>query len=419
MKATVGLLVGLAGLGLAGCSLWREEPALAPRMARTGGEFGVAGAAAEEEVSPARPVAPVVHAAEEPRAASVPEPTLTRPDRAAAYEARLEEVSLPVAADLPHPPAGSEGEEGGGAHLVDAILAEVNDEVITREDILGPLRPQMKKWREELSPEEFKTRCRYVVDLKLRRAISERLVVQEATRLLSEQQKEQVEATLGQTLKDLAAEAGSMLLLEERFKLEGTTVEEKMAEERERLLVQRFLRERIAPTIHITHSELLDYYNEVRDQRYVKPTRVRMRLIAIHKAEFPDAAQARALAGAVRRRAGGGEDFAKLAERYSHDVMAKKGGDWGYLTEGSFRIKAVNDALFTLERGRVGPLVETDDAFYIVKAEDRQEGRTAPFTEVQDKLEDELRDRRYNEVISQYIQKLYDRAYVRVNRENL
>ncbi|HUS45846.1 MAG TPA: peptidylprolyl isomerase [Phycisphaerae bacterium] len=419
MKATVGLLAALVGLGLGGCNLWRDEPALAPRMARTGGEFSTAGGAADEEVSPARPVAPIPRPTEQQRAASAPEATLTRPDRTAAYEARLEEVSPPVAADRPPVPAGPEVESGGGTHLVDAILAEVNGEVITREDILGPLRPQIKKWREELSPEEFKARCRYVVDLKLRRAISERLVVQEAKRLLSEQQKEQVEATLGQILKDLAAEAGSMLLLEERLKLEGTTVEEGMVKERERLLVQRFLREHVAPTIHITHSELLDYYNEVRDQHYVKPTRVRMWLIAIHKAEFPDAAQAQALAGAVRQRAAAGEDFAKLAERYSHGVMAKKGGDWDYLTEGSFRVKAVDDALFALERGRVGPLVETDDAFYIVKAEDRQEGRTVPFTEVQDELEDELRDRRYNEVVSQHIQKLYDRAYVRINRENL
>jgi len=418
MKATVGLLAALLGLGLGGCNLWRDEPALVPRMARTGGEFRTASGAADGEVSPARPVAPIARPAEEQRAASTQVRSLTRPDRTAAYEARLEEVSPPVAADRPPVPAGP-AVESGGAHLVDAILAEVNGEVITREDILGPLRPQIKKWREELSPEEFKARCRYVVDLKLRRAISERLVVQEAKRLLSEQQKEQVEATLGQILKDLAAEAGSMLLLEERLKLKGTTVEEGMAKERERLLVQRFLREHVAPTIHITHSELLDYYNEVRDQHYVKPTRVRMRLIAIHKAEFPDAAQARALAGAVCQRAAAGEDFAKLAERYSHGIMAKKGGDWDYLTEGSFRVKAVDDALFALERGRVGPLVETDDAFYIVKAEDRQEGRTAPFTEVQDELKDELRDRRYNEAISRYIQKLYDRAYVHINRENL
>jgi len=169
----------------------------------------------------------------------------------------------------------------------------------------------------------------------------------------------------------------------------------------------------------VTHSELLDYYKKVRDGRYVEPTRIRLRLIMIRQSESPDAAQARALADAVHRRALAGEDFAKLAERYSRDVMADKGGDWGYVTEGSFGVREVGDVLFALQMGQVGPLVETADAFYLVKAEDRKEGRTVPFTEVQAGIEQEILDARYNEMVSRYIQDLYRKSYVRVRPENL
>jgi foldase protein PrsA len=192
-----------------------------------------------------------------------------------------------------------------------------------------------------------------------------------------------------------------------------------MDRERRRLLIQRFLRERIAPTVHVTHSELLDYYRKVRDERYVEPTRIRLRLIEIRKSEFPDEAQARALAGAVCARALGGEDFAKLAERYSRDAMAEKGGDWGYVTEGAFRVRAVDQVLFTLRTGAVGPVVDAADAFYVVKAEDRRDGRIVPFTEVQNDLEREISDARYNERVSRYIQDLYRKSYVRIRRENL
>ena len=412
------ILVVAAGLA-AGCGRARDDTglgALEPRMATSGGEYAADSASVEAEVSPARRAAPGETLAKPVRGGPAPDATRARPDGDAEYKARLEEVPIPV------PPSRTPlvaYEEAGEVRLVNAVLAEVNEEVITREDIFGPLRSQMRQWRKELPPEEFEARCREVVDLRLREAISERLVIQEAKRRLSDAQKEELEATLGQVLKDLVAEAGSMLLLEERLKAQGSTVEKTMERERERILVQRFLRERIAPTIHITRSELLDYYNKVRAQRYEKETRILLRLIMIRKSEFPEEAQARALADAVLQRAESGEDFAKLARQYSRDAMAEKGGDWGYVTQGAFGVRAVNDALFALGRGGIAPLVETADAFYVVKAEDRQDGRTVPFTEVQAEMEDQIRDAKYNETVSRYIQDLYGKSYVRVRRENL
>ena len=408
----LGLILVLAAGLAAGCGRARDDGGLRPlepRMATSGGEYAADSASAEAEVSPARRAAPGETLAKPVRGGPAP-------DGEAVYKARLEEVPIPV------PPSRTPlvaYEEAGEVRLVDAVLAEVNEEVITREDIFGPLRSQMRQWRKELPPEEFEARCRAVVDLRLREAISERLVIQEAKRRLSDAQKEELEATLGQVRKDLVAGAGSKLLLEERLKAEGSTVEKTMERERERILVQRFLRERIAPTIHITRSELLDYYNKVRAQRYEKEARIQLRLIMIRKSEFPEEAQARALADAVHQRAESGEDFAKLARQYSRDAMAEKGGDWGYVTQGAFGVRAVNDALFALGRGGIAPLVETADAFYVVKAEDRQDGRTVPFTEVQAEMEDEIRDAKYNQTVSRYIQDLYGKSYVRVRRENL
>jgi parvulin-like peptidyl-prolyl isomerase len=99
--------------------------------------------------------------------------------------------------------------------------------------------------------------------------------------------------------------------------------------------------------------------------------------------------------------------------------MAAKGGDWGLVTRGAFRIKEVNDALFALKGGEVGPLIETPQTFYIIKAIERQDARTVPLTEVQAKLEDEIRQAKFNESVSNYIQQLYERSYVRVMMENL
>jgi len=408
--------VGLLALVAAGCGRGGRDLGPLTPQAAAAGPFDTGGGAAAEEVNPVR----AAQAATGKTAAELAKPTgkLTEPDRDAEYEARLQDVALPLPKE--RPPVLADADGGGGSPvLVNTVLAEVNGEVITREDILGPIRPQMATWRKEYSPEAFESRCRQVISMKLREEISRRLVVQEAEAELSEQEKEQIDTTLGQILKNLAAEAGSALLLEEKLRREGSSLREERQRRREQLMVQQYLRRKISPTVHITHSELLNCYRRVCAERYVQPTRVRLGLITIRKSESPDVAQARALAEAVYQRAAKGEGFTRLARRYSHGPMASQGGDWGFVTKGSFRIKAVDEVLFALETDQVGPLVETDEAFYIVKALARQEGRTVPFTEVQDELEDEIRDRKYNETVNKYIQDLYKRGYVRVMMENI
>jgi len=402
-------------IGLTGCWSWsrRDRPLgnLTPEAApATQYDSGTGGAG--EEMNPVQVAKPAGKG--EPAGAPNPPGTLTRPDQDAAYEARLRSVNLPV-----NGKADPLVVEGGDLVLVNTVLAEVNGEVITREDILGPLRTQMAQWRQEYSDEEFRGRCREVIGLRLREEVSRRLVLQEAEADLSDEEKEQIDLTLGKMLKDLTAEAGSALLLEETIKARGSSVEEAQKQERQRLVVQRYLRKKVGPRVHITHSELLAYYHEVMPERYVHPTRIRLGLIAIRKAESANPDEARGLAEAVRQRAMAGEDFARLARRYSRGPMAEKGGDWGFMTKGAFRIQKVNEVLFKLATGEVGPVVEDDEAFHVVKALDREDGRTVPFTEVQGELEDELRDREFNQKVEKYIQELYKRGYVRVMQENL
>ncbi|MFO8013848.1 MAG: peptidylprolyl isomerase [Phycisphaerae bacterium] len=416
----VGLVLVAATAGLAGCRdrLGDRPLGTFTPEATARNEYDTGAGAADEEMNPVQMAQPA--GKPEPREAEPSTGTLTRPDEDAEYEARLSDVGPAVAGDTgPLLVEAGDGEDPGSLVLVDAVLAEVNGEVITREDILGPIRPQMRKWRREYPDEAFRSRCRQVINIRLKEEISRRLVYQEAEADLSEEEKERIDLTLGKMLKGLAAEAGSMLLLEEKLKGRGSSIEERREEERRRIVVQRYLHKKIGPNIHITHSELLNYYNDVRPQRYERPTRVRLGLITIRKAEAADPDEARALAEAVHQRAASGEDFARLARRYSHGPMAEKGGDWGFIREGSFRVQAVDEALFALNAGQVGPLVETDEAFHVVKALAREGGRTVPFTEVQDELEDEIRDRKFNEKVDKYIRNLYERGYVRVMTDNL
>jgi len=415
------LLSLAAGLGLALASGCGNPDAargpLTPVLTTPPGGYPLEGELPGGQIVPVSPEAMPVA---QPRRTSLPE---AEPPPVAVASARDTD---PASAYEPAPPpaARSPVVAAGSAdivspRLVDAVLAEVNGEVITREDILGPMRPQMAEWRREMSAEAFDSRCRYQVDLRLRQAISERLVLQEAKASLTDPEKEELEARLDQSEKDMASEAGSRHALEGQLKGQGSSMAQEREKQRDRFLIQRLLRQKVAPDIQVTHSDLLNLYNQVRAERYEQPERVHLALILIQKGDSATEDQARALAQAVHQRAASGEDFAKLAAQFSHDPMAAKGGDWGLVTRGAFRIKEVNDVLFALKGGEVGPLIETPQVFYIIKALQRQDARTVPFTEVQAKLEDEVRQAKFNEAVSNYIQQLYERSYVRVMMDNL
>jgi peptidyl-prolyl cis-trans isomerase C len=303
--------------------------------------------------------------------------------------------------------------------LMNAILAQINGDVITREDIAGPLRPQIEMWRQNLSPDEFAWWCKYYINEDLMKEISRRLVLQEAKATLAEDEKRAIDAQVAAEEKDMVSDAGSKPRLEARLAAEGTTLERENARERERLMVQRLLKQKVPANFQVTHGELLALYEKVKVERFVVPDEAHLLLITLKKSDSADAAAARAKAEAVHDRARRGEDFAKLAAQYSADPKAQTGGDWGMVGRNSLKAEAVTAAVFTLKRGGLAPLVETDDGFYIVRCLERQEGRTKPFAEVQGDLEKELRRQKQAEAVQAYLDVLQSKAYLKIFYENM
>jgi len=76
--------------------------------------------------------------------------------------------------------------------------------------------------------------------------------------------------------------------------------------------------------------------------------------------------EAAALAAEVARKARGGEDLAKLAERYSDGPTASRGGDLGVFAYGRM-VPAFSKATAALEIGGISDPVETQFGFHVIK----------------------------------------------------
>jgi peptidyl-prolyl cis-trans isomerase D len=136
-------------------------------------------------------------------------------------------------------------------------------------------------------------------------------------------------------------------------------------------------------------ADLKKFYDD-NIQRYRTQGEVRASHILINApkdASAADKAKAKQKAEALLAQVKAHPDqFADIAKKNSDDQgSAEKGGDLGYFAPGQIAGgKAFDDAAFSLKKGEVSNIVESDFGYHIIQATDVKPAVTKPFDEVKD-----------------------------------
>lgn len=144
--------------------------------------------------------------------------------------------------------------------------------------------------------------------------------------------------------------------------------------------------------VEISPEEIREEYEYNLDE-YRVPKRVKVShiLIKVHGDNGEKAVEeAREKAEQILEEAKKGDGFAALARMYSEDKdSARNGGSIGWVKKGE-KVPEFAEAAFSLEKGEFAPLVESEDGFHIVKAEDVQEERVESLEEVEGRIRAKL-----------------------------
>jgi parvulin-like peptidyl-prolyl isomerase len=183
----------------------------------------------------------------------------------------------------------------------------------------------------------------------------------------------------------------------------------------EKAIASEWLRTKIKVNEEVSPDEMLEFY-QTHASNYEEPLRVRWEELVVRKSRFASPAQAYAeialLGNEVWQRAAArpnfrGPAFAEVAQARSDGFTAKdKGGEQPWTTKGALAIKVLDEALFSLQVGQMSPILETDDAFYIVRVLERKEAGRKPFTEVQAKIREDLKRERFRLAADKYLDQL-------------
>jgi peptidyl-prolyl cis-trans isomerase SurA len=276
-------------------------------------------------------------------------------------------VAPASAAAAPAPAANVQKSPAAQPRVIDRIVAVVNDEVITNNELQARLRIAEAQLRRQ----NIALPARPV----LTRQVLERMIIDRAQLQLARETGVRVDdATVNAAIARIAEQNGmSLPQFRERLEKEGVAFARFRDDVRDDIVMNRLRDREVDSRIQIGEGEI--------DNFLAEKTGVAVNTIEYNVAQIllrvPENASSEAIE-AVRQRADdllgqirGGADFAKLAASFSNAPEALAGGELGWRTAERLPTLFL-DAIKDLKPGELAPLVRSPGGFHILKLAGRR-----------------------------------------------
>lgn len=279
-------------------------------------------------------------------------------------------MALLCASVVPHVPAQTKTASAPAAsavkapriYLADAIIAVVNNEVITRQELVERMQQveqRMKNQGIALPPQQ-----------EFQRQLLERMILDRAQLQLAKEYGIRVDDTMLDRAIARIAEQNKMTVPAFRSQLEreGTPFARFREEIREEIIMQRLREREVDNKIQISESEVDNYLaaeaGSTQSQQEYNVAHILVRIPENATAE--QIAERRKRAEGVLQQLQAGGDFAKLAATYSDATDALSGGDLGW--RGPDRLPQLFlDSLGAMKQGDISPIIKSSNGFHILK----------------------------------------------------
>ncbi len=301
--------------------------------------------------------------------------------------------------------------------VLDEIVVRVNNEIITRSDVLRARAAVGAEVDEECRQSGCTADQRAKLTEEKETNLLRDLIDQS---LLIQRGKDAGISVTAECVRRMDAirqqnNIPSMEELEKAVNSTGLSFEDWKANLCNSILTQEVLRKEVRPDI--TEQEVKEHYEKHKEQ-FVRPERVYLSEIFVNTDGKPetDLPALEQKAQTLRKRVvDGGEDFNELAKRFSDGSTADRGGflgDEGFARDGL--APEITEMVFKMKRGELTGIIRTKTGFLILKVEQRFEAGLQPL----DKVDNEIQNRIYMEkmrpAMREYLTKLREESYVLV-----
>jgi len=299
------------------------------------------------------------------------------------------------------------------SQVVEEIIARVNNEIITTEDLnraRANLQSEVDQECQNCTPDQVRVQMANKEKNLLRDLIDQSLLVQRAKDSGINVDTEVIKRldSIRQTYKLADLDA-----LEKEVRKSGQDYEDFKSQLQNQLLTQELIRKEVGSLIITSHEDVVKYYNDHKSE-FVRPETVVLREIFVSTENKPaaDVPALRKKAENLRDRVQKiGDDFGELAKRFSDSPTAAQSGQLG-----TFERKQLDpniaDKVFGLNRGQMTDVVETKNGFEVLQVQERYQAGEQPLDKVEGEITNHLYEQRMEPELRKYLTTLRQDSYV-------
>jgi len=331
---------------------------------------------------------------------------LSRAGPAAAQSAPTAPPPRPAGAQsAPTAPAPADVESRG--IVLDRVVAVINDEALTLSEVQEEGQPFIRKVLQDYIGSEREKRVIEVEKRVLDDLIDRRLMLQVAKREGNIPSPAEVKGAIEDLKKS------NNITTDDEFRAllraEGLTVEQVQRSVTERMAIGRMMARQVRATIIVDEEELKRYY-ATHEEKYRREPEAKIHhlLITSQPGESAQATQARAEAAAAKIRAGA--DIDAVAREY---VPGAAGADQMVVKRGELSPE-IEKAAFDDPVGSVGPLVQTESGWHIIRVDQRQSDPVVPYAEAREAIREAIFQEKFEVKRKEWLAKLRQQSYIQI-----
>ncbi len=283
----------------------------------------------------------------------------------------------------------------------DAIIAVVNDEIITLKDLkdyahsvyIGLIAEGKSESEVQATMEKMETEGTNAL-------IEDKLILSAANKLDLEVREDLVD----ERIKELENKYGSKQKFTQALVQSGATVTDLRDKIRNEMKRKFIVDHEVRSKIYINPQEVTDYYENNKEALGRKE---RVNLESIFIAYGDNREEALAKAQEALEKIDGGADFKETAQKYSQLPSV------GSVEHGQL-LPSIEEKIFSLETDQVSSPIETDTGIYIFKLTGRSPAEIPVLADIKQKIYDQLSKEKFERDFLRWLEKLKKNAYIEI-----
>ncbi len=303
--------------------------------------------------------------------------------------------------------------------LVDRVVAEVNDDVITLSELEKAGESYFKRIRDNAPAREVKIALEKAREEVLASLVDKMLLQQEAAKMSISVSEAEIDMAIDQilarnkaTIEDFKKDLAAMHLTEQQYR----------EDLRDQMLQSKLSNFQVRSRIVITEEDIQEYYQKQYTQENQESGYYLLQMGFTWEEQgnlvMPGTIakqDAEKRAEEIRNRVLDGESFKDLAKSFSNLPSAKDGGDIGLIKKDEMA-RYMRDTVLAMKPGEVSPIVETESGYQFFKLLSVREGDMvilAPYESVRVEIRDLLYQEEIKEQYDIWVKELREKAYIK------